>query len=108
MSLVTLNPRSANLSKMPKPETRREEMFTSNGGDLRGLWGQRAGKVWLGRLGDPSDLYCRKQDETTAEAIRPWLGAGESERPVVVRKRGNARGAKGPWQERSGLKENRS
>jgi hypothetical protein len=35
------------------------------------------------------------------------LGAGESERLVVVTKRGNARGAKGPWQERCGLKENR-
>jgi len=40
--------RSANLSEMPKPAIRREATFTRSGGDLRGRWGQRAGKVWLG------------------------------------------------------------
>jgi hypothetical protein len=91
---------------MPKPAIRREAMFTSSGGDLRGEWGQRAGKVGLGRLGAPAHRFRRKRDEACAESIRRALESGESERPIVARKRGNARGAKGPWQERSGLKEN--
>ena len=100
--------RSANLSDEPKPEIRREAMFTSNGGDLRGQRGQRAGKVGLGRLGDPCCRFRDKRDKTRTETIRAVLGAGESERPIVAKKRGNARGAKGPWQERSGLGKNRS
>jgi len=40
------------------------------------------------------------------ESIRGTLETGQSERPIVALKRGNARGAKGPWQKRSGLKEN--
>jgi hypothetical protein len=100
--------RSANLSNEPKPEIRREVMFTSNGGDLRGHRGQRAGKVWLGRLGDPCCRFRDKRNKTWTETIRSVLVAGESERPIVAEKRGNARGAKGPWQERSGLGKTRS
>jgi len=85
---------------------RREATFTSSGGDLRGQWGQRAGKVGLGRLGDPGHWFRLKRNKAFAESIRRALEAGESERPIVALKRGNARGAKGPWQERSGLKEN--
>jgi hypothetical protein len=92
---------------MPKPDTRREEIFTNSGGVLRGERGQRAGKVELGRLGDPCRRPREERGEANAESIRRALGAGKSERPVVAGKRGNARGAKGPWQERSGLKENR-
>lgn len=99
--------RTANLPEEPKPDTRREEIFTNSGGVLRGERGQRAGKVGLGRLGDPRHRPREERGETHAESIRRVLGVGESERPVVVMKRGNARGAKGPWQERSGLKENR-
>jgi hypothetical protein len=91
---------------MPKPVIRREAMFTSSGGDLRGEWGRRVGKVGLGRLGDPGHRFRRERNEVFAESIRRALEARESERPIVARKRGNARGAKGPWQERSGLKEN--
>ena len=98
--------RSANLSKMPKPMIRREATFTSSGGDLRGSWGQRAGKVGLGRLGAPCHRPGQHRGKARAESIRRALGAGESERPIVARKRGNARGAKGPWQDGSGLKEN--
>jgi hypothetical protein len=97
--------RAANLSDVPKPEIRREAMFTSSGGVLRGEWGQRAGKVWLGRLGDPYGRSRNIRDKACVESIRQTLEVGESERPVVAMKRGNARGAKGPWQERSGLKE---
>jgi hypothetical protein len=93
---------------MPKPEIRREAMFTSNGGDLRGRGGQRAGKVGLGRLGDPGRRFRELRNEAFVEAIRRALGIRESERPVVALKRGNARGAKGPWQNESGLKKNRS
>ena len=96
--------RAANLSDVPKPEIRREGMFTSSGGVLRGEWGQRAGKVGLGRLGDPCCRLRPKRNEMHIESIRWALGAWESERPIVAMKRGNARGAKGPWQERSGLK----
>jgi hypothetical protein len=90
--------RSANLSKKPKPMIRREATFTSSGGDLRGGWGQRAGTVGLGRLGDPGHQFRPGRSKARAESIRRALGAGESERPIVARKRGNARGAKGPWQ----------
>ena len=89
--------RTANPSDVPKPETRREEIFTNSGGVLRGERGQRAGKVRLGRLGDPCHQPREERGETYAESIRRVLGVGESERPVVARKRGNARGAKGPW-----------
>jgi hypothetical protein len=97
----------ARLPKKLKPETRREGIFTSNGGTLRGERGQRAGTVGLGRLGDPCHQFREERDEAVAETIRRSLEAGESERSIVARKRGNARGAKGPWQERSGLKKNR-
>ena len=61
----------------------------------------------MGRLGDPCRRPREERGEAYAESIRRAPGVGESERPVVARKRGNARGAKGPWQERSGLKKNR-
>ena len=96
--------RSANLSEMPKPMIRREATFTSSGGDLRGGWGQRAGKVGVGQAGRPLPPFRGNPEEARAESIRRALEAGESERPIVASKRGNARGAKGPWQERSGLK----
>jgi hypothetical protein len=90
---------------MPKPTIRRAATFKSSGGDLREEWGQRAGKVGLGRLGDPAGRFRRKRSEACAESIRRALESGESERPIVAWKRGNARGAKGPWPQRSGLKE---
>ncbi len=62
----------------------------------------------MGRLGGPCDRFREKRNEMRIEAIRSGLVAGESERPIVARKRGNARGAKGPWQERSGLGKTRS
>jgi hypothetical protein len=97
--------RVASLSDVLKPEIRREVMFMSNGGTLRGQRGQRAGKVGLGRLGDPCCRLGSKRDKMHSESISCALGAWESERLMVAMKRGNARGAKGPWQERSGLKE---
>ena len=99
--------RTAKLPEKQKPETHREEIFTNSGGVLRGERGQRAGKVRLGRLGGPCRRFREERDEACAESIRRTPGVGESERPVVARKRGNARGAKGPWQERGGHKKNR-
>ena len=93
--------KSANLSKELKPMIRREAMFTSSGGDFRGQRGQRAGKVGRGRLGDPGHRLwpaVAGRSEARVESIRRVLAAGESERPIVALKRGNARGAKGPWQ----------
>lgn len=46
--------RTVHLSDEPKRATRGEEIFTGNGGVLRGKRGQRAGKVELGSLGAPS------------------------------------------------------
>ena len=61
----------------------------------------------MGRLGGPCRRLRDERDEACAESIRRASVAGESERPIVVLKRGNARGAKGPWQVRCGRKENR-
>jgi hypothetical protein len=81
---------------VPKPEIHREETFESSGGDLRGKWGQRAGKVKLGRLGEPCLGWRENATKARLESIRGTLETGQSERPIVARKRGNARGAKGP------------
>jgi hypothetical protein len=60
----------------------------------------------LGRLGDPCHRPGQHRGKARAESIRRALGAGESERPIVARKRGNARGAKGPWQDEADSKGN--
>ena len=99
--------RAANPSDVPKPEIRREEIFTNSGGVLRGERGQRAGKVRLGRLGDPCRRPREERGEACAESIRRAPGVGESERTVVARKRGNARGAKGPWRYQAEQEEQR-
>jgi hypothetical protein len=88
--------RAARLPEGLKPEIRSEETFESNAGVLRGERGQRAGKVGLGRLGDPCRRF-RRRNKTRSKTISCGLEAGESERLVVAMKRGNARGAKGPW-----------
>jgi len=93
--------RAARLPEGLKPDIRCEETFESNAGALRGERGQRAGKVRLGRLGGPCDQLRHKRDETPGESIRRALGAWESERLIVARKRGNACGAKGPWHGRA-------
>lgn len=61
----------------------------------------------MGRLGDPCCRFREVRDRAFAESIRRASGAGESERPIVAMKSLKGEGAKGPWQERSGLKENR-
>jgi hypothetical protein len=96
--------RAARLPEELKPIIRSEETFENNAGVLRGERGQRAGKVRLGRLGDPRRRL-RRRNKTRSKTISWGLGAGESERLVVALKRGNACEAKEPWQERSGLKE---
>ena len=61
----------------------------------------------MGRLGDPCSCNGPLAwGKARAESIRRVLGAGESERPIVAMKRGNARGGEGALAERSGLKEN--
>ena len=62
------NLRAANLPDERKPDTRREEIFTSNGGPLRGERGQRAGKVGLAgweaeRSGDRLPKAARRVSE---------------------------------------------
>ena len=92
--------RAASLPEGLKPVIRREATFASNAGVLRGERGQRAGKVGLGRLGDPCRRL-RRRNKTGSETISCGLEAGESERLVVAMKRGNACGAKGPWRGRA-------
>src|ERR1700733_6341205 len=75
--------RSANLSEKPKPTIRREATFTSSGGDLRGGWGQRVGKVGVGQAGRPLPPFRADLKQAHAETIRRELEAGESERPIV-------------------------
>jgi len=58
----------------------------------------------LGRLGDPCLRPRKERGKVPAESIRRALETGESERPVVAMKRGNARGAKGPWQDEADSK----
>src|SRR5205085_9975907 len=105
--------RTANLSDLPKPAIRREEIFASSGGVLRGRRGQRAGKVGLGRLGDPGHRHRSERCESGSESISCRLEAGKSERPpsaalragsVARKSRSSRDGAKGPWQEPNGLK----
>ena len=100
--------RVASLPEKRKPAIRREETFASNVGTLRGERGQRAGKVRLGRLGEPGRRLRAEGDKERGEDKSCAPAVGESERPIVARKRGNARGAKGPWHERSGLRRPRS
>jgi len=86
-------PKSASLNQVRvasppeglKPVIGCEETFASNARALRGERGQRAGKTWLGRLGDPCHRF-RRRDKVPAEYIRCALGAGESERPIVAKK----------------------
>jgi|ERR1700719_2380319 len=77
--------RAARLPEELKPEIRREETFESNAGVLRGERGQRAGKVGLGRLGDPCRRL-RRRNKTSSKTISCGLEAGESERLVVALK----------------------
>src|SRR2546422_1981109 len=92
--------RTARLPEELKPDIRCEETFESSAGVLRGERGQRAGKVRLGRLGDPCRRL-RRRNKTSSKTISCGLEAGESERLVVAMKRGNACGAKGPWRGRA-------
>src|SRR5919108_4866093 len=89
--------RVARLPEGLKPAIQCEETFASNAGALRGERGQRAGKVELGRLGDPCRQLREERSEMHSESISCALTVWESERPVVAKRRGNARGAKGPW-----------
>ena len=100
--------RVASLPDELKPAIRREETFASNAGTLRGERRQRAGTDGLGRLGDPGRWPRERRGKERSEEISCVLAVGESERPIVARKRGNARGAKGPWHEPSGLRKPRS
>jgi len=65
--------RAARLPEGLKPAIRREETFESNAGALRGERGQRAGKVGLGRLGDPCRRLQRR-NKTCSETISCHVG----------------------------------
>lgn len=90
--------RVVKLPNMMKPATVLEEIFASTVPALRGESGQRAVKVKLGRLGDPHGHPAR--ENLILETITVLGAMGKSEEPVVVKKRGNVRGAKGLWLER--------
>ena len=71
---------AATLSEMPKPAMVGEATFEGIQPAPRGDWRQRAGKDSLRNLGGP---------------FAELVSVRESEGLIVVRKRGNARGAKG-------------
>ena len=75
--------RVASLPEKRKPAIRREETFASNVGTLRGERGQRAGKVRLGRLGEPGRRLRAEGDKERGEDISGAPAVGESERPIV-------------------------
>jgi hypothetical protein len=81
-----------------KPATELEEIFTSTVPALRGESGQRAQRVELGRLGDP--LSHPEGINLIWETITVSGVMRKSEEPIVMRKRGNARGVKGLWSKR--------
>src|SRR4249920_354021 len=59
--------RTANLPKMLKPVSRREETFKSSVGVLRGREGQRAGKVGFRRRGDPGRWLRKNRGKERSE-----------------------------------------
>ena len=65
--------RTARLPEGLKPEIRYEETFESNAGVLRGERGQRAGKVGLGRLGEPCRRL-RRRNKTGRKTISGRVG----------------------------------
>jgi hypothetical protein len=88
------------LPKMLKPVTREEETNKSTHGISRGDWGGRVSKDWQWDPGRPARCIKREVSE-----IQEYMGINnhvtcrkrESERSIVAMKRGNSRGAKGPY-----------
>jgi len=74
-----MKPESGQAPRIAEASTNREAMLKSSGGTLRGGWGQRAGKVCLGRLGAPWLRFREEQNEAHVESTRQVLEAGESE-----------------------------
>ena len=95
--------RSVNLPEMAKPAIVGEAADKSTRQAARGDWRERAPKERIRYPGDPS----RSAAPAVGAALDPWGSHNprsprrwESERFVVVWKRGNARGAKGPFRRR--------
>jgi len=88
----------ANLPERGKPATGGEATSESTHRAVRGGWGGRASRDRSRNLGGPA--WCPSPSglgQLLWGNHNPRDGRGrESERPIVVRKRGNARGAKGP------------
>src|SRR5690242_12363364 len=83
-----------------KPDIGGEATSKSTRRALRGDWGQRAGKDQSRILGDPAGWSGRPRQRSKGIHNRGVGPGWESERPIVVKKRGNARGAKGPhWKQ---------
>ena len=85
----------ANLPDWAKPDTCREETGVRTCRALRGDRGERMRKDPSRNLGDPLRPGGRAKGRpgiNNRGDCRSW----ESERPIVAKKRGNARGAKGP------------
>ncbi len=86
--------------KMLKPITHEEETNISTHGIIRGGWRERMSKDWQRGPGRPARCIKREVSE-----IQKYMGINnhvtcrkrESERSIVTMKRGNARGAKGPY-----------
>jgi len=92
-------PLTANLPEMVKPAIGREEMNESTYWVRRGDWRERARKECVWYPGDPfhrRSLVVNERQGRRGSHNPKSLWQRESERPVVVKTRGNARRAKGP------------
>ena len=92
---------SIGIRRWPVPPTRMKPGKTGgeatgigSHGTFRGGWGQRAWKDQPRSLGGPAG-WSESDNAPEEDITAAWPGR-ESERPIVAKKRGNARGAKGP------------
>ena len=81
---------------MKPDKTGGEATGVSSHRTFRDGWGQRAWKDQPRSLGGPVG-WKRKATNASREYITAQRPGRESERPIVAEKRGNARGAKGPY-----------
>ena len=100
-----------NLPDVVKPVTYGEVMSISTHRAIRGEWGGRASKDCRQVPGDP--LRC--SEAKVVKGQRQWGNHNllicrmrKSERPIVAEKRGNSRGAKGPYFSHVVIKERRT
>lgn len=102
---------AVNLPEVMKPATSEEATSMSTHWAIRGAWRERVPKDWQQVPGEPPRCTCGE-----VSAVQGVRGINnlvscrrrKSERPIVAEKRGNARGAKGPYVSRASIDRVRS